>query len=263
MNFINLTRISLAISFISITCAQSTAQGIVCGFDEVSNIDPPGGLMDARFDGQIMTLTSANVFLRYDLSDINDPVLLDQITLPRFLYSKVLKGNLAMGLYDDRLYIYDVSDPASPVELSELYVARSIYQLEILDDYAYLFDNAAGIRVIDISDPTTPVEITALTAESDGRDMEIKDNTLWATSETLGLVAYDLNNPAAPLKMDLQPITLNNPIRSFTIEDDIIYALEYGGVLISIDISDPLAPRVLDRVEFYIFDTSIKIAIME
>ena len=85
---------------------------------------------------------------------------------------------------EDRLIIFDISDPSSPVEVS-VYdapgIARGIYvkviTVPVLDRadqgsarndsypragmvtkvYAYIVDSGAGLRIIDVTNPSNPI----------------------------------------------------------------------------------------------------------
>ncbi len=229
---------------------------MACGFDELSSIETDRQPHIVRFDGQIMTLILGTAVTRYNLSNPSEPMIVEEFMLPRSLSLIVFRENLLVGTADNRLYIFDITDQANPIELSVTSMIWSGFRdLKLHGDYAYIANATGpasyqGVRIYDISDPATPVPVTILFDGPDGRDIEIVDDILYATSDTKGLVMYDLSNPGNPLLIDSAPIPFESGAYSFTIDDGIVYATEYGPSLTTVDITAPSTPILLDRIEF-------------
>ena len=69
-----------------------------------------------------------------------------------------VKGDYAyIAGWDADLWIIDVSDPASPVEVGFCETRGLAYDVAVAGRYAYVADGI-GLRVIDVSDPASPVE---------------------------------------------------------------------------------------------------------
>ncbi|MDP8238447.1 MAG: choice-of-anchor D domain-containing protein [Candidatus Hatepunaea meridiana] len=69
---------------------------------------------------------------------------------------------------DNRLRIFDVSDPANPSEIGS--TGSSTPEVDIVGNYAYTASGYSGLRIIDISDPNSPEEIGNY--NPDGRNCE-------------------------------------------------------------------------------------------
>ena len=73
-----------------------------------------------------------------------------------------------------------MSDPTSPFEIGYINVASSTYEVEFVDNYAYVATNAKGLVIYDISDPYSSIdlggEIARFESESRVRDLEISES---------------------------------------------------------------------------------------
>jgi len=100
------------------------------------------------------------------------------------------------------MFIYDVSNPASPVQLSFFQHAQACDPVFVSDDKAYVtlrggtpcqnFDNQ--LDVIDITDLTNPILIASHTM-TNPHGLSVKDNTLFLCDGTAGLKVFDVTNP--------------------------------------------------------------------
>jgi len=71
------------------------------------------------------------------------------------------------------------------------------WEVEVVDDLAYVADGASGLRVIDISDPTLPVEIGALDTQSSVYGIEVVGDLVYVMDLWYGLRLIDASNPLA------------------------------------------------------------------
>ncbi|MBD3407143.1 MAG: hypothetical protein GF411_13575 [Candidatus Lokiarchaeota archaeon] len=61
--------------------------------------------------------------------------------------------------------VLDISDPTTPVEITNIpYKPMIAKDIAFVDDYAYLADGKAGLRVLDVSNSVAPVEVDAFGA---------------------------------------------------------------------------------------------------
>ncbi len=100
----------------------------------------------------------------YDVTDPANPVLLSSITDPTITYHH--QGDISTDgnyLYiNDELSnnpnpditVWDISDIANPVRVSDYADDATTHNLYVIDDYAYVSYYTAGLRVFDISDPS-------------------------------------------------------------------------------------------------------------
>ncbi len=77
-------------------------------------------------------------------------------------YGVAVSGNyayLADGSATDNFRVINISDPSTPVLLSEISLGGSAYEVAISGSYAYVAAGANGLRVVDISDPASVSEV--------------------------------------------------------------------------------------------------------
>lgn len=116
---------------------------------------------------------------------------------------------------------YDVSDPASPTELS-FYddVASGIHNHFLHDGYAYVCENDSGdasfsrsrILVLDVSDPTNPIEVggwrlgdhhpdMATSGLNPAHDVYVQNGLAYVAWWDAGVVVLDVSDPTNPVEV--------------------------------------------------------------
>ena len=68
----------------------------------------------------------------------------------------------------------------------------------IAGDYAYVADDASGLRVVDISDPSTPSLAGSYNTPNSARDVAIAGDLAYVADFESGLQILDISNPASP-----------------------------------------------------------------
>lgn len=69
-------------------------------------------------------------------------------------------GNLAYIGVGPKMIIFDVGNPAKPVELGSFSTLKDIKGIALHGSLAYVAADTAGLRIVDISNPTNPVELS-------------------------------------------------------------------------------------------------------
>lgn len=100
----------------------------------------------------------------YDITDPANPILLSTISDPTITYHH--QGDISSDgnyLYindelsnnpDPDISVWDISDRANPVRVSDFSDSATAHNLYVIGDYAYSSYYTAGFRVFDISDPS-------------------------------------------------------------------------------------------------------------
>jgi len=129
-------------------------------------------------------------------------------------YAYVGTWGACQGCYGDRMYVWDVTDPAAPVLTDSVVVdARVVNDVKV---------NEAGT-------------IAVITREN-------------ASSRRNGIVILDLADPAHPTIASEYWETLTGGVHNTFIDGDLVYAVHNGtSDLHVIDISDPRDPREIGR----------------
>jgi hypothetical protein len=98
------------------------------------------------------------------------------------------------------MMIADISDPASPVELSTVFQDLKGYsnKIDVKDSVVYVSAGAFGVSVIDASDPYNPQVTATNLAIKPGRGFDIMDNWLFSAIGEYGFKVSDISYATQP-----------------------------------------------------------------
>ena len=194
--------------------------------------------------------------------DISDPAAMRKVGEVRTPGSAVdikVAGDLAaIGVQsftgEFGLLLLDISDPASPVELSRLEEKGwgGVHNLFIQGERVYLAHSyTPGLTIVDISDPAEP-QVSGVWRKEGGfsnivHDVFVRGRLAVLSDIQSGLVLLDLADPDAPELLAELPFA--EGLHSAWAEGDYLYCnQEFGGWerrLHVVDISDPRQPRLV------------------
>lgn len=160
-------------------------------------------------------------------------------------------GNYAyICFYEKGLYVFDVSNPASPQEIASLILSGGFeaMQVYVSGDYAYVTDDANKFHVIDVSNPSSPVETGDLQMTSPsgaitfGNNIYVKGNYAYVTIPTpsTGLVIVNISNPESPEITGIYESA--SRFMEVSIAGQYAYVVDESNGLQVIDVSDPANP---------------------
>lgn len=143
------------------------------------------------------------------------------------------------------LYVVDISDPANPVNLPQVYFSGDYtHTARIEGDYLYTAGGPAGLfRIFDITNPAAPQFTGICTFGNQGsvHTAHTADVSYIANEETLYIVnTADKSNPAI-VDSILVPSSAPYGLRDLMIHQNTLLIGVSGGVLVY-DISNPLQP---------------------
>jgi hypothetical protein len=174
----------------------------------------------------------------------------------RYIRAASLYGTVLYVSIDDSLWIIDVSEPASPRELSRL-SGLSTNQMIISGEYAFINDGNNNIVTLDLSNPAYPERVGKLPLSSTTSiQMDIYSHYLFAEANDI-LYTIDVSSPPsleivgeysfrAPLDDSTPGIAYPYHIMGTEIEGEYAYVTlsTEGRLAIGIlDISEPASPR--------------------
>ena len=123
-----------------------------------------------------------------------------------------VQDNLAFVSGNSKLFIIDISNPESPLELSsidELPGTDNFIQSAVMQDQLlYTADEGVGYRVFDLSDLTNPVQLAHFTLDDlppvsvgthEVFDLSIRGNLLYVAASRRGIAVYDNTDPLNPI----------------------------------------------------------------
>ena len=144
------------------------------------------------------------------------------------------------------LHVFDVSDPANPVNVGNLPIPSS--NVRVFGGRAYL---ANGIRlvVVDVTDPASPLEIGSAFPTSRIVDMVEYGSIVYATTEHRGLKIVDVSDPTQPVVVSTLPMEAYG--RDLALSGSFLYLATFESPtdLTILDISDPIAPKAIGTIE--------------
>ncbi len=143
---------------------------------------------------------------------------------------------LYVARYEDGLFINDVSNRASPVEVGVFSECQDEpLDVEVRGNTGYLLFQDT-IRIVDLSDPANITQIGWAELGMNNA-IEIVDNIM-LIGNTNGVTAFDISNPAAPVILSAC-LTGNHYVKSIDVRGDYAYITMWRWGYGIIDISDP------------------------
>ena len=156
-----------------------------------------------------------------------------------FEYDRYPPSNLS------HMWVIDISDPASPVELGRYETAGSGGDVFVKDSLVYFADGRRGLRLMDVRNPSQPREITHYSTGDACWELVRQGDYLYVAHGGDGLRVLDVSNPAQPVELG----HLEMPWRTFDImlKDTLLYAAEGDSGLVVVDIRNPAQPVIIGR----------------
>ena len=159
-----------------------------------------------------------------------------------------VQGNFAYVGLGSRLHIYDISNPALPVERSSTRgLGDFISDVAILEARAYVTAGTDGLFVFDISIPASPREIGRWNSPGSAEGVAVSASTAYVADGPFGLQILDVSNPSAPAVV----ATAFDGQFAFDVVVSGRYAFvaAAGAGLLIADVSAPAKPRELATLD--------------
>lgn len=175
---------------------------------------------------------------------------------PGRLYRQAIDGN-TMAMLGDRLRVFSIDDPTSPIELGSVggLQTGSYPQIDIASDWVAI-NSPSALTVVDISDPSMPT--VSSTHPSGGYftgAVEIHGDIVYYASAGLtnpGIQMIDLSVPGGAF---IGVIPSTESVTEFTIVGSVLYAIhESGAQFKATDIQDPFNPIELSSLACIVDD---------
>ena len=182
-----------------------------------------------------------------DVSNPKDPREVGSYKEAKLMYGIHIKGNYAYVIDNAEFLVLDISDPENLENTGNCeipgYTAENVFASE---DYAYVADQDAGLRIIDISDPVNPKEVGAFDINGSARDVHISGNYAYVVDWSKGFSIFDISNHDKPELVG--HCNIIGRARSIFVSGNYAYVGNlnfdpFGGGLYVIDISVPTNPR--------------------
>ena len=257
---------------------------------EGAAIDPDGAFVAERPGTYIITAavgsraTTASIVVtprsvHRELELVGRTPLEDFQTLEQWVFGKYVYATSAMA---GKLWVYDVSNPASPVKVDSLaFDARILNDVSVSADGSFgivtregASNRKNGIIVLDTTDPAHPKVLSEYTetvsggvhsAYIDGRYVYLTDD---ATGSLRVISVADLKHPtevarwqvenplAKPFKAHEEEFTGGRYLHDVQVKDGLLYAGYWRDGLIILDVGNgikggsPESPKLVSQVRF-------------
>ena len=160
-------------------------------------------------------------------------------------------GNYTYGVIWNSMVIFDVSDPAAPVLVSELDLDGRLNAIEVSGNHAFIASGLVGMYVVDISSPSAPVLVSTVQIpwKSQGSivDVSIEGSYAVLSRESYGIVIVDISNPSAPAAVGILNVTGAEYVRRTRIAGGYIYIADNILGIRVVDMSNPSSPQEVFR----------------
>lgn len=218
-----------------------------------NNITTGTGGSLARFTiiGDYLYTVNRQALYTYELNSTGNPILVSSINIGwdiETIYP--YKDKLFIGSME-AMYIYSLSNPASPLREGQASHVRSCDPVVAKDDYAYvtLRTNTScegsinALKVYDVSNLSFPAVVKEINLKHP-YGLGVNESALYVCDDTDGLKIFDIDNPANPI---LTKTVTGYSFRDCIPHNDILICMVAEGMVIY-DISEPLNPTFVVKL---------------
>ena len=221
--------------------------------------------IDISDDGTIMHVVGYEPSIEIiDITDSLKPISLSSLQVFSNVGDTVFnRSHTKAYAVDDgqqRLRIYDISNPALPNLLSSTYLGGDFYAISLSSDetLAYLSSMNNVLSIVDISNPYSPNVINTMQITySSGYDISVDNMYAYIVHSNIGMSSFDIKDPYNPFSLGEVKTTIGN-VSHIELSSDGMYAYVFGiAGLQVISVSDPKIPTIVGTLMTFIIDTSI------
>jgi len=164
-------------------------------------------------------------------------------------YAYILKDVFWVLAYQMYLVVLDVSNPASPVQISDSLLNGDTQEVLVADHYVYIASGWAGLRIVDVAQPTAPVEVRFNQARDFATAVAAANGYVYVgAGQSIGtyvcsgeLDVVDVGNPSSPVAIGSDGGGCVSDI-AVTSRYAYLPTTGRGGSLTIVDISNPAVP---------------------
>lgn len=225
--------------------------------------------MDANsisMSGNLVSLTTENEHLSsLFFIDVSDPTNPENITINhnhwRWIYSCFLIDQYAIVRVDTGhtgLLLWDVTDPANPVEIWSLPLYYGFAGVDYSQNYLYIeecdpYSGFQTLHIFEIADLPQHHEIASVDIPNDMRLLGMTSQFLFLQPEgETGFTILDFSDPANPIERG--SVTLPQDYYHIMVRDNFVFAIKRRDQMIAFDIGDPDHPArrwALQHIGYY------------
>ena len=195
-------------------------------------------------DHHVYTTHRDTGLVAWDTADPERPAVTHTIEAADLSGMAVDGGLLYVVTHGGQLITYDLSDPATPVEIHRADGLANGWQPTVVGDWLYVADNTAGVVVYSLADRRAPAFTRAVAAAGGPQELAASadGSVLYAAVGGAGVEAFRLSNPARPTSIGRT--NLHTSAISVDVAGDTLWAATQQDV-VALDVSDAAAPRLV------------------
>jgi hypothetical protein len=186
-----------------------------------------------------------------DISDPVEPVIIRHFQpFPR---SVIIRGNYLFALCGELtdwdsllLRIFNIEDTINPLLVGELRFENQLIDIQLKDNYAFIYGDGPGVKIVDISDLSNPYLAADFPLENVS-NLTVNNNLLVTSSYTSDVKLFDISDP---LNAQLLSTISGYHVSNTATTGNYLYMSANFKSLIIADISDPYNPQILDTTDF-------------
>lgn len=142
------------------------------------------------------------------------------------------------------LWLYDVSDPASPVLVDEVDIGLGIDDMKAAG--SLLFIRSDGLYIYDFTDPLLPIQRSSFDTPNGLSSLDIDGTTVYGRDGYTTLIAVDVSDPDNPMTLGQIDNVAGFPSIAQASGDRLYFAGVSSGIY-TIDISDPSSMSIVGQ----------------
>jgi len=151
-------------------------------------------------------------------------------------YGLSIKDHYAYVTTNTSLIILDIIKPEKPVKLSELKIGTPIFDVQVMNDYAFLAASSEGLIIANISNSNNPKIVSRYSVNGKIAKIEADKNLCYTLTYENGFEIIDVGNPLEP--KSIGNFQIKNA-RNLKVQNNIAYISDPKNGLTILDISDP------------------------
>jgi hypothetical protein len=206
------------------------------GFD-VFAVDVDGDRLGAS--------TISSIYLFIDISDPAFPTVVSSLQTEGIGRGIRFQDEFAFFINWQYFRTYNIADMSNPVEMAVYYMPVTTREIKIVENIAYLANDAGGLWILDVSDPENISALGSLDTPGEAFGLEVIGNTVYLADKE-SLIIIDVSDPTGPYV--ISSLAVGDLIWDVTVQNNIAYLANNAAGLCVVDVSDPYAPYVIEKI---------------
>lgn len=166
-------------------------------------------------------------------------------------------SSLFVGTVANRLVVFDISNPVTPVQLSSIPLPDLPIQMRSDGNRLFIADSTAGLLIFDVTNPAAPLLVSQTQPSTNVVGVALDGNLALLAAWEEGIVIVDFTNPALPTIMGRSRLETINPysaLGSPLLNRGSTIALQDQIAFIGVFNADPASPPNNGNGMIYGFD---------